>query len=364
VREKKRKRLLVLCPNPVGVAPAQRLKYEQYFDYLEENGIDVTVSPFMTDRFWKIVYEPGRMSEKIFWTIAGYGRRVFDLVRAARFDAVYVALWVTPFGPPIFERLLNARNPRLVYDIDDMIFLGHSSKANRAIAWLKGRKKMIELMKAARHVIVCTPTLDAFVQEYNPRTTDISSTINTREYWPLVPYDRAGPLTIGWSGSHSTVRYLRLLESVLRRVQAAFGIKVLVIGDPQFRLNGVEVEAIPWRRESEVADLRRIDIGVYPLPDEPWVYGKSGLKALQYMALGIPTVAAAIGANYRVIEDGVSGFLATGEDEWVERLVQLIANRELRRRIGLAARQRVEATYSVLANRDTYLRIVKDVVAA
>ncbi len=89
-----------------------------------------------------------------------------------------------------------------------------------------------------------------------------------------------------------------------------------------------------WSSASEVTDLQRIDIGLYPLPDEEWVLGKSGLKALQYMALGIPTVATAVGANFRVIEDGVSGFLVRSDSEWIDALSRLIDDPELRLRIG------------------------------
>ena len=178
---------------------------------------------------------------------------------------------------------------------------------------------------------------------------------------PCNPYSNSRPLVIGWSGSLSTAPYLRLLEGPLRKLRERVNFKLLAIGDPDFKIPGLEVEAIAWNLSTEVRDLSRIDIGVYPLPDEEWVYGKSGLKALQYMALGIPTVAAAIGANFRVIEDGVSGFLVKSEEEWFDRLSQLLSDAELRRRIGQNARQRVEASFSIKANRDTYLGIFRNI---
>lgn len=360
-RDRPRK-LLVICPYPRNVAPAQRLKYEQYFDYFESNGISVTVSPFMTRRFWNIVYQKGFTLEKIFWTVTGYLRRLGDIARLPFYDGVYIFLWVTPFGPPIFERIYAWVNRRIVYDIDDMVFLGHTSQANRGFSWLKGKNKMIFLMERARHVIVCTPRLNEFARQYNEAITDISSTINTESYLPLVDHEAKTPLVIGWSGSHSTSKYLRLLEDVLCELRGIYGTHVLVIGDPTFRFESFPSEAVPWRAETEVQDLRRIDIGVYPLPEEEWVYGKSGLKALQYMSLGIPTVATAIGANFRVIEDGVSGFLVRTEEEWMARLRDLIESVELRRRIGAAGRARVEEHYSVHANRDRYYGVVDQIL--
>ena len=357
----RRKRILVICPHPENVAPGQRLKYEQYFDYFRANGYDLTVSPFMPPRFWNIVYKPGRLLEKIFWTLAGYARRVFDLLRAPFYDGLYIFLWVAPFGPPLFESLFCAANRRVVYDIDDMVHLKPKSRANPIVAALKSSSRITYLMRRARHVITCTPKLDEFARRFNPHTTDISSTINTDTYLPVNRYRNDGPVTLGWSGSHATIDFLHLLDGVLRDVSRERDIRLLVIGDTNFSIPGVNVEAIPWRENSEVSDLQRIDIGLYPLPEDEWVLGKSGLKALQYMALGIPTVATAIGTNFRVVLDGQTGFLVRTPEEWKQRLLQLIDDPALRRTLGEAARAHVERTYSVRANRDTYLGIVRDV---
>jgi glycosyltransferase involved in cell wall biosynthesis len=359
-----RKRLLVICPHPVGVAPGQRLKYEQYFDYLRANGYDVTVSPFMTRAFWDIVYQKGHLVQKVLWTLYGYLVRVFDLFRLPLYDGVYVFLWVVPFGPPVFEGLYALVNPNLIYDIDDLVFLKPKSRANPFVAFLKFRSRVTHLMRRARHVITCTPTLDAFARRYNRNTTDVSSTINTDTYVPANRYANDGPPTLGWSGSHATVPYLALLAPVLQELARECRFRLLVIGDANYRLEGVDVVARPWREATEVADLQQIDIGLYPLPREEFALGKSGLKALQYMALGIPTVATAFGANFRVIEDGVSGFLVGTDAEWKDRLRALMHDPDLRRRLGQAGRLRVERYYSVRANRDTYLRIVASVVAS
>ncbi|MEZ4884601.1 MAG: glycosyltransferase family 4 protein [Chitinophagales bacterium] len=352
----KRKKILLICPHPEDTAPGQRLKYEQYLTYLRSEGYDIDISPFMTLPFWNIVYKKGYFLQKVFWTLMGYLRRVGDLFRLPFYDGIYIFLWVTPFGPPIFERLFVFFNAKVIYDIDDMVFLRHSSSANRFMEVFKGRAKPIYLMKKAKHIIVCTPLLNQFVQQYNPNTTDISSTINTQTYLPINTYSNdLQALTIGWSGSHSTSKYLYLLKDVFLELQKTHSFKLLVIGDPHFEMEGIDLEAIKWESATEVQNLQRIDIGVYPLPDEEWVYGKSGLKALQYMTLGIPTVATAIGANFRVIEDGVSGFLVQKNEEWLKVLQQLLDNPSLRKEIGVKARQRVQDYYSIEANKHKYL---------
>ena len=355
------RRLLVVCPHPENVAPGQRLKYEQYFDHWRANGYEVVVSPFMTRRFQSIVYQPGRILEKVFWVGWGYLRRIRDLLRLPFYDGAYIFLWVTPLGLPFFEGLFAAASRRLIYDIDDMVFLGHSSEANRFIRVLKGRKKMIFLMRKADHVIVCTPYLEAFVKQHNPNTTDISSTIDTDRYVPANPYSNARRLTLGWSGSHSTSKYLHLLDDVLRELAQEIDFQLKVIGDANFTMEGVDVSAQEWSEPTEVQDLQEIDIGLYPLPDEEWVLGKSGLKALQYMALGIPTLATGIGANSRIIQDGEDGFLVSDPREWKSCLLKLVSDPELRRRIGHRATRTVSERFSVRATKGTYLGLLDTV---
>lgn len=359
---KKRKKILVICPHPVGVAPGQRLKYEQYFDYLQENGYEIEVSSFMTMRFWNIVYKKGYYFEKIFWTIIGYIKRLFDLCRLPFYDGIYTFLYVVPFGPPFFEYLFSKVNSNFIYDIDDLVFLKPQSKVNPLVAFLKSKNNSIYLMKKAKHVITCTPYLDKFVRNYNLVTTDISSTINTDKYRPKSAYSYNEEKTIlGWSGSFSTSKYLFLLKGVLLRLQKEYDFKLLVMGDENFDIEGLDIEAIAWKEEYEISTIKRFDIGLYPLPNEEWVYGKSGLKALQYMSLGIPTVATAIGANFRVIENNVSGFLVTTEEEWYEKIKALLEGKELRQRIGEKAAFRVETYYSINANKTSYLKIFDSV---
>ncbi len=355
----RKKKILVVCPFPENEVPGQRLKYEQYFEHFRRNGFEITVSPFVTPAFYQFIYKKGGFLKKVAWTLRGYVQRTWELFRLRDYDGIYVFLYVTPFASCLYEALYRLVARKVIYDIDDLVFLGKASQANKIASLFRGPGKYIYLMKTSDHVITCTPYLDEYVRKYNTRTTDISSTINTEKYLPKVSYANDHVVVLGWSGSHSTAPYLRLLEKVLRELSTRHKFKLRVIGEPSFKMEGIAVEALPWREATEVADLAQIDVGLYPLPDEQWVYGKSGLKALQYMAMGIPTVATAIGANFRVIEDGVSGFLVKTETEWRDRLEQLIQDAELRRRLGENARKRVEKYYSIKANEPVYLEIFR-----
>jgi len=353
------KRLLILCPYPEAHAPSQRLKYEQYFPAFRAAGWQVTVKPFMNVPFWNIAFKKGRLPLKIYHTVLAYFRRLLVLATIPRYTVVYIHLWCTPFGPPLYEWLACHLSGKMIYDIDDLVFLKEGDQGNNLAALLKGRNKPIFLMRHAQHVITCTPYLDAFVRKYNSHTTDISSTINTNTYLPVDTYDNDHVLTLGWSGSHSTVKYLRLLKDILLELRKQVRFRLMVVGDASFEMEGIEVEASAWSEDIEIPSLRSMDIGLYPLPlNEEWVLGKSGLKALQYMAVGIPVVAAGVGCNDRVVEEGETGFLVSAPEEWIEKLLLLCRDPALRMRMGKAGRKRVEERFSVRANTGSYISIL------
>ncbi len=357
----KPKRVLFLVPYPRDCAPSQRLKFEQYYPAFEEQGIEAVVSPFMSRALWRIVYQRGRLIQKTLHTLLGYGRRFIDLCRVTRFDAVYIHLWALPFGSPWFEEFLARRGVSIIYDIDDLIYLPRASQANSFMRRFRKEDRIVRIMKVARHVIVCTEYLRKFARRYNSAVTNIPSTINTAIYYPRRHSSATRAVTIGWSGSHSTAPYLRLIAPVLQRLTQRFDIRLLVVGSPAFRLEGVGVETRSWCAERETADLAEMDIGVYPLPHEEWVLGKSGLKALQYMGMGVPVVASAIGSACEFIVNGDNGFLVEGLDEWEDRLAQLIQDASLRARMGRAGRATVEQRFSVEVTAPIYLHMFESI---
>ena len=139
-------------------------------------------------------------------------------------------------------------------------------------------------------------------------------------------------------------RLLPLFERLGR--EQRFRLTVVGSGRSDVRVPGVEVDCHPWRLDREADDFRGLDIGVYPIADDAWGAGKSGFKAVQYMACGVPVVASPVGVTREMISDGKNGFLADGEARWIERLEALIDDAALRLLIGRAGRGDVETRWS------------------
>lgn len=356
-------KVLFLVPYPKDRAPSQRLKFEQYFDIFEQQGINIEFWPFFDESAYRIIYQRGKYIKKILYVLLRYIARLKEIFRARNFDVIYVHLELAPIGPPFLEYLLSKTGRPVIYDIDDLVFLPHASTANRFMEFFRTRSRIDFLLKPGSHVIVCTEYLKKYALQYNDKVTNISSTINTVTYFVNNPYTNQKRVCVGWSGSHSTSPYLHLLDNVLLKIQKKYNVRIKVIGDASFRIPEADIDAQQWCLETEVRDLQELDIGIYPLPNEEWVLGKSGLKALQYMALGIPTVAQSIGANFEIIQDGVNGFLVNSEEEWLKKISLLIENPELRKKIGVAGRKTVEERYSVKVNAPRYLEVLRSAYA-
>jgi glycosyltransferase involved in cell wall biosynthesis len=219
-------------------------------------------------------------------------------------------------------------------------------------------------MSNSKYVITCTPTLEEYAKKLNiyGNVVDISSTFNTKKFVPVLSYQKKSITTLGWTGTHSTLPYLNLLQPILEKVALKRNIKLLVIANKKFIMDNVLTDFKFWNEETEVSDLHEIDIGLYPIPTNEWSLGKSSLKALTYMSIAIPVVATAYGTNYRVIENGISGFLVSSDNDWENIIINLIDNVDLRKKIGLEGRRVVVEKFSLEENFPKYLNVFNTVL--
>jgi glycosyltransferase involved in cell wall biosynthesis len=341
-------RLLAIVPSMYDTSPGQRFRIEQWEPLLRERGVEITYAPFENEELHGLLYQTGNMGRKLAHVSRGFARRL-SLIRSVRqFDAVYVFREAALLGPAVFERLIKRKGVPIVFDFDDAIFVSYRSPSNGYLSYLKFAAKTKTICRLASHVMVGNSYLAEYARQFNPHVTIVPTTIDTEKYSVRRNKPSEVPL-IGWTGSFSTVQHLDTLRGALQKLAQRERFRLRVIGTPEYRLEGVEVEAIRWRSGSELDDLRPIDIGVMPLPNDAWSKGKCGLKALQFMALGIPTICSPVGVNTDIIQDGENGFIADTEQEWVDKLGRLLRSVELREQMGLAGRAMVEQKYSAIA---------------
>jgi len=342
-------RILALVPYPFDTAPGQRYRIEQWAPILKQLGDEITFESFRGDELNSLLSRDGNTSRKIYLTARESARRLKVLKLIEDYDLVYIYKEVALLGPPLIERYISMKGVPIVFDLDDAIFT-HSpstSPVNRYFRLLKFPGKTGTICRLAAHVIAGNSYLARYSSRFNQNVTVVPTTIDTAKYAVDESKTTADPPLIGWSGSYSTVHHLNTLRRVLMRLAQKERFRVRVIGTDSYQIDGVQVEAMPWRPETEIADLSPIDIGIMPLPDDDWARGKCGCKALQYMALGIATVCSPVGVNSKIIQDDENGLLATTEDQWIEKLTRLLHSPSLRDRLGKAGLATVEAEYSM-----------------
>jgi len=245
-------------------------------------------------------------------------------------------------------------------DFCDPIYLPPpaDSTGNQWFRFLKFVNKTADICMLSSHVLVGNEELAHYARRFNPNVTVVPITIDMEEYVPRASRP-ANPPVIGWTGSYSTVPHLETVRSALEKLGTMRKFEMRVMGTESFSLAGVPTRSEPWQSRREVPFLHECDIGIMPLPDDPWVKVRSHLKVRQFMAVGVPCVASPVGIIPELIQDGVNGFLANSEQEWIEKLSMLIDDPELRARLGERARATMLQRYSGRIWAQTVAKVIR-----
>lgn len=342
------------------LGPGNRLRIEQYGSLLGDQGIALEVSPFFDEVTHRILYRPGYTLAKAVGVVRGIFRRVRDLVRARRYDVLFLYRESLPIGPPIFERALRLLGVTYVLDFDDAIFFRSPHSANSRWEWLRSPSRVSESARGARSVVVSNEYLAEHARRWNDRVEIIPTPVDTIRHRPSPP--RAShPLVIGWVGSHTTAPYLHLMDDAMRELARHHDLVFRVVGGHYVHPD-VRVEEWDYDLDREPADLQSFDIGVLPEPDDQWTRGKGAFKALLYMATALPVVASRVGVNPDVVIDTETGYCVETTEQWVAALDALLRDGELRRRMGAQGRRRAEEHYSLLVQAPRLADVLRDAV--
>ena len=330
-------------------APGPRFRIEQWARYLQPDGYNFTFLPFEDSKLHDCLYQPGLLVQKTWLLATAVLRRMAAFVRSSRYDVVFLHREASIVGPALIEKLIALSGVPLVYDFDDPIWIPYRSPVNHRFAALKFPSKAATVCRLANHVIVGNRLLAEYASNYATAVSVVPSTIDLRRYHPRCRKRNSNVVTLGWTGSHSTLPFLEELVPVLRRLatQRAFRLVVISHTDSyQIPNLGAALIARRWKAATEAEDLADIDIGLAPFPNRGWAPWRCHGKVLQYMAAGIPTISAPIGIIPDYIQDGITGYLAADETEWLQKLIRLIDNAELRDRLGAEGRNVVQTRYS------------------
>ncbi len=317
--------------------PSSRFRIRQYISRLAEHGVVVKEHmPFSE----KTYYFPGPFKA---------ANRISALFRSRNADVVWLSRGFVE-GYETFERLL--KRPRIL-DVDDAV-------------WLRGpfgRFTVPDIARTMDAVIAGNSYLAEYFGKYCKEVHIVPTAIDLDRYTlrPEPANESPEKFVIGWTGLASNFKYLDNIEPVLSRfIEEHDRAELMLISDRPWKhrlLPPEKVKFIRWSVEEEVSVLHSMSVGIMPLADDKWSWGKCAFKMLQYMAVGLPVIVSPVGMNRDVLEKGDIGLGAGSPDEWYEALVSLYKEKTLGEELGLAGRKVVEQFY----NADIIARELADI---
>jgi len=356
--------VLIICAHRPNRSPSQRYRFEQYLTFLTTKGFNFTWSYLLNENDDKIFYSSGNFLLKIKIVFKTLFIRFKDCLRFNRFDIIFIQREAHFLGISLFEKIAYKSSAKVIFDFDDSIWLNDTSPENKKFSFFKKPNKFYKNIKNTHLVIAGNNYLANEAKKINSNTIVIPTTVNTNYNFPIEKNNFNSFVTIGWSGSISTIKHFELLIPVLTKLKNKYKnqIKISLISQTKYQNQELEIESHVWSVENENKLLNTFDIGIMPLPDNIWTKGKCGLKGLTYTACNIATVMSDVGVNNEIIKNGVNGFLCSTDEEWLSTLCLLIENKQLRLSIAEKGLQTVKNNYSTLTNEQAYLTAFKNVL--
>lgn len=279
---------------------------------------------------------------------------------ASRPERLLLHREASPLSRGSLEQRLLTSADFAVYDFDDALQWDWADGGGLRRLAPKAPKALIGVTRADR-VIAGSPVLAEWAAEHNDDVILIPSCVAHDRYRHKADYRLADPPRLGWIGSTDNEAYLLAIGPALREIHRRTGARLTVIGAPGARLAELEdiVDRVPWSESSQHQRLADFDVGLMPLPDEPYTRGKCGYKLLQYAAAGVVAVASPIGVNRQILSEFEMP-AAQGGADWVAGVLDVLGrSAEHRAAVGRRARALTERHYSY----DAWLSRWKQAVA-
>jgi glycosyltransferase involved in cell wall biosynthesis len=338
----------IIAPYPIGRAPSQRFRFEQYIDFLKQYQYQVHFHAFHSEKGWELIYKQGAFIQKSFYLASCFLKRLALCFRLINAQHIFIHREMSHLGPPIFEWILvKILRKKYIFDFDDAIWLPNYSDVNQKYNRFKCYWKTKYLIKWADKIVAGNEFLADYARQFNNNVQIIPTTIDTENHHHLTVSHTTEKVVIGWTGTHTTIHYLTPFFPIIQELEKTHDFEFHVISNEKPSQQLASLVFKKWNKSTEIEDLAQIHIGVMPLTQSDWAAGKCGFKALQYMSLGAVAVVSPVGVNSKIIQHEKNGFIVSNADEWKKTLIRLIENRIERKHIGANAQKSIVEEWSV-----------------
>lgn len=339
------------------MAGSSRMRSYQYFPYLEAAGMQVVVKPFFDEAYLKDFYAG---KKNISAVLKSYLRRFFLLFSVWKYDKVVIEKEIFPFLPAFAEWILKASGVKYIVDYDDAIFHNYDQSSNPVIKKFL-RNKIANVMRYSEIVVTGNGYLAEYASRSGAKKIQIIPTVIDLDRYPLKQKSDFEKFVVGWIGTKTTFeKHLLPCKEWIKELQNQDSdIHFHIVGITEDMDLGENVKYIQWTENTEVPEILKMDVGIMPLQDSEWEKGKCAYKLIQYAACGIPGVASDVGMNKEVCIDGETGFIAKLKDEWIEKILFLKNNSQMRNEVGQTARKLVEDKYCIQVTANKWINLLR-----
>jgi glycosyltransferase involved in cell wall biosynthesis len=335
---------------------SSRIRSYQYLPFLETQGFHFTVSPLVADSYLHGLYSGRGIDVRP--VLQSYCRRVRCLLQSGKFDLLWVEYEVLPWLPAWAEQMLALFRIPYVVDYDDAIFHRYDMHPRRLVRLFLG-EKIDKVMQKASEVVVGNEYLAERAGKSGARHVSVLPSVVDLNRYATREGKNRDVFTVGWIGSPTTTPYLELITPAIKEFARDRDVRLVLVGSGIVPTNGLPVETREWSEDREVEDIQSLDVGIMPLPNDPWSKGKCGYKLVQYMACGLPVVASPVGVNKELVRNGWNGFLAKEKEDWVQALNVLYENASQREEMGKAGRALVEEKFCLQVTAPRLLSLLR-----
>jgi glycosyltransferase involved in cell wall biosynthesis len=331
-----------------SLGSSSRYRFYQYLSYLKSDDFIIELAPLLDNNYIvkmnrdTINYNNRTINRT---EILGYYfQRLKKLIQCWDYDLLWIEKEILPYVPAWLERILTQGVP-YVLDYDDAQFHRYDHYASKIVKLLLARK-IDHVIANSKLTIVGNEYIADRAHQAGAKRVEIIPTVVDLDHYSLkkTTLDHQ-PFNIGWIGSPTTTRYVEAMEPVFQSLNKKYNCKFTMIGARDMNFENLDLNIKQWHEDSEVENLKSLDVGIMPLDDNIWEQGKCGIKLIQYMACGLPVVGTPIGVNREIIQHGINGFQATSPDQWIEHLSRLAEDPALRYSMGEEGRSMVESSY-------------------
>ncbi len=338
------------------MAGSSRMRSYQYVPYLEEVGFNITIKPFFDEAYLKDFYAG---KKNIGVVLKSYFKRFFVMFSIMKYDKVIIEKEIFPFFPALAEWILNIARVKYIVDYDDAIFHNYDQSSNFIIKKFLG-SKIANVMKLSGTVVAGNKYLAEYAQISGAENIEIIPTVIDLDRYPLKENSSSEKFIVGWIGTKTTFeKHLLPCKEWMKELQDQEpNIYFNIVGITEDMDLGKNVKYIPWKENTEVSEILKMDVGIMPLQDSEWEKGKCAYKLIQYAACGIPGIASDVGMNKEVCVDNKSGFIARSKQEWIDKISFLKKNDQKRMKMGRDARNLVEENFCIQVTAERWVNIL------